>query len=221
MAAPPSTGKRLMWADVLERIGDVPASRICAEPPPGTATEQDVVAALEGEDKCLYELVDGILVEKAVGAEESQLALIIGQLLLNYLRTNPRGILLGPDGLLRILPGLVRGPDVSFLSRARLTEGRLPRRVKVPALVPDLAIEVLSPSNTRQEMRRKLKDYFLAGVSEAWLISPLKRTADIYTSPTDKKHIGTKGALTSPALLPGFSLSLPELFAALTLPPET
>ena len=79
-------------------------------------------------------------------------------------------------------------------------------------VVPDLAVEVLSPGNTPGEMRRKLRDYFLAGISLVWIINPLKQTAEVYTAPDKKRRLGKKDSLTGKDILPGFALSLKELF---------
>ena len=114
--------------------------------------------------------------------------------------------------MLRILPNQVRIPDVSFISWDRLPEGKLPPE-PIARLAPDLAVEVLSPSNTKGEMDRKLKDYFAAGVRLAWLIDPPSQTAEVYTSPTEVRHVGKNQALDGGDVLPGFRLPLKQLFA--------
>src|SRR5438309_3646410 len=102
-------------ADVVERLGSIPLERIPASPAPGTATEADVLAR-QGGEKRLYELVDGVLVEKPMGYYESLLAGLLIQILNNFLEQHDLGIALGEAGTLRLAPGLVRIPDVSFLS---------------------------------------------------------------------------------------------------------
>src|SRR5688572_8677213 len=136
--APPATRT---LADLIHDIGDVPLERIPASPAPGTATEADVLAALEAADKRLYELVDGVLVEKAMGYYESMLAGILVQLLWHYLDQEDLGIVLPADGALRLMPGLIRIPDVSFIAWERFPDRRLPRD-PIPDLAPDLAVEV-------------------------------------------------------------------------------
>jgi hypothetical protein len=88
----------------------------------------------------------------------------------------------GPDGMMRLFPQLVRSPDVAFVSRARLAEGHMPKEA-IPNLVPDLAVEVLSESNTPREMLRKRQDYFRAGVRLAWVFDPDARAVDVFTAP--------------------------------------
>jgi Uma2 family endonuclease len=102
-------------ADLVEHFGAVFLHRIRHDPPPGSATERDVIEIHNREDR-LYELVDGVLLEKTVGTYESYLAMLLGQLLGVYVRQNDLGIVLGADGMMRLAPGLVRIPDVSFVS---------------------------------------------------------------------------------------------------------
>ena len=210
-------------AELLERLGDVPPLRIRTQPPLGTATERDVLAARDGEGKRLCELVDGVLVEKTVGAEESLLASVIVQLLWNYVHAHRLGVVLGADGMLRILPKQVRIPDACFISWDRLPGKEFPKK-PIPQLAPNLAVEVLSESNTKKEMERKLRDFFAAGVELVWLVQPKTQTAEAYTSPLNKRRIGKKQALDGGRVVPGFILPLKELFARTRLedePPST
>ena len=81
---------------------------------------------------------------------------------------------------------------------------------------PDLAVEVLSPSNTRREMERKLAEYFAAGVRLAWLIDAAAQTAEVYTSPTEFVAIPRDGQLDGHDVLPGLRIELASLFAELS-----
>jgi Uma2 family endonuclease len=199
-------------AEMLDRLGNVPLERIRMRPAPGTATEEDVIAALEAPDKRLYELIDGVLVEKAMGIEESLLAGILVHILWDYVEIRKLGYVFPADGAVRLFPKLVRIPDVSFIRRDRLPGGKMPRGKKLLYLAPDLAVEVLSESNRSEEMKRKLRDYFLAGISVVWFIQPKTQTAEIYTAPDKKKRIGKDQALEAKGILPGFVLPLKELF---------
>jgi Uma2 family endonuclease len=199
-------------AELLHQLGDVPPERVRTHPAPGTATEEDVIAALEAPDKRLCELVDGVLVEKPMGIEESLLAGILVQILWNYVEPKKLGYVFPPDGAVRLFPKLVRIPDISFISRDRLPGGKMPRGKKLLYLAPDLAVEVISESNRPGEMKRKLRDYFLAGISVVWFILPKTQTAEIYTTPDKKKRIGKDQALEAKGILPGFVLPLKELF---------
>ena len=136
-------------ADLLDRLGNVPADRICMHPAPGTATKRDLIR-LDGNGK-LYELVDRTLVEKPMGSPESFLAArLIGRFEM-FLDTNDAGFLYAPDALIEVLPNLVRGPDVSFIPWTRRPERTVPTE-PISDLIPTLAVEILSPSNTRKEI---------------------------------------------------------------------
>jgi Uma2 family endonuclease len=120
----------------------------------------------------------------------------------------------GEAGMMKLAPGLVQIPDVSFIAFASLPGGRRPRK-PIPEMVPDLAVEILSPSNTPQEMRLKLAAYFDHGVRLVWLVDPRKRTVDVYTSRRHRTTFKETQTLTGGAVLPGFKLKLKELFAEL------
>jgi Uma2 family endonuclease len=79
---------------------------------------------------------------------------------------------------------------------------------------PDLAVEVLSESNTQTEMIRKLKDYFFAGTRLVWFIDPDSRTAQSFTAPDQFITLTEADDLTGGDVLPGFRLNLGELFSA-------
>ena len=193
-------------ADLVRGVGSVPLERIPARPAPGTATEADVLARPGGE-KRLYELVDGVLVEKPVGYYESLLAGILIQILNNYLGDHDLGIVLGESGTLRLAPGLVRIPDVSFLSWSHFPNRELPAE-PIPDLAPDLAVEVLSEGNTPQEMALKRREYFAAGVRLVWYVDPAARTAAVYTSTQIAHPITADDNLDGGDVLPGFTLRL-------------
>jgi Uma2 family endonuclease len=198
-------------ADLLQQLGDIPPNRIRMVPPPGTATEEDVLKA-EGHTGRVCELIDGVLVEKTVGYRESLLACAISAELRAFVGPRRLGIVLGADGTLKILPRQVRIPDVCFISWQRFPEGRLPDE-PIPAVAPDLAVEVLSEGNTEGEMRRKLREYFSAGTCLVWHVDPRTRSAEVYTSPERSEVLGETGVLSGGDVLPGFALPLATLFA--------
>src|SRR5262245_43088339 len=173
------------FADLLERIGDVPPDRILMRPAPGTATEEDAIALLEAVNNRLVELVEGALVEKAMGVRESLIAAIIGHRLMTFLDEHDLGVVLGADGAMKVRQGLVRIADVSFIRWAQWPDG-VPDEPLV-RVAPDLAVEVLSESNTKKERQRKLRDYFLAGVQVVWFIDPKTETAEVYAAPRSEE----------------------------------
>jgi Uma2 family endonuclease len=198
-------------ADLHQQLGGIPLERIRLRPTPGMATEQDVIEAERRYDR-LCELVDGVLVEKVMGYKESRLAFFLGHALQSFLDRHNLGAVAGADGTLKILPRQVRIPDVSFIRWERFPGGKVPDE-PIPALAPDLAVEVLSPGNTEAEMQRKLRDYFTAGVRLVWYVDPPTRTARVYTAVDQCQVVAPDGVLSGGDVLPGFELSMAELFA--------
>ena len=201
-------------AELLERLGDIPPERVRLHPPPGLATEQDVLKAMAAPRKRICELIDGVLVEKAVGFSESLLAGFLFEVLSRLVRAGKLGLVTTADGTVRLWAGRVRIPDVAFFSWDRIPGRRVPRE-PMPTLAPDLAVEVLSVSNSRREMRLKREDYFRAGVRLVWEVDPRTRTVQVYTSPEESTTLAESDTLDGGAVLPGFSLPLRELFAEL------
>jgi len=200
-------------ADLLIQLGGISPDRVRFRPLPGTATEKDVldVQAREGR---LCELVDGVLVEKGMGFRESFLAVALSTILWSFVESRNLGLVTGADGMMRLVSGLVRIPDVAFISWERLPGRRLPSE-PIPGLVPDLVVEVLSESNTAAEMTRKRHEYFTAGVRLAWFVDPVTRTVAVYTAVDQSTVLHTDHTLEGGAVLPEFALPLRELFAQL------
>jgi Uma2 family endonuclease len=199
-------------ADLLERLGGVPPHRVRWKPYPGTATEQDVIAAEAALDIPLCELVDGTLVEKTMGQYEARLGGVLLYFIETYLDKHNLGVCYPADAMLRIVPGRVRLPDVSFVSWGQLPNRKLPTE-PIANLSPDLAVEVLSKGNTRREMKGKRDEYFQGGTRLVWEINPKKQSARVYTNPNQFQEIGPDGALDGGDVLPGFVLPLKRLFA--------
>jgi Uma2 family endonuclease len=197
------------FADLHARLGGVPLSRIRLKPAPGTATEDD----LEKPDTCLCELIDGVLVEKAMGTRESMLGVYIGRLIGSHIEPDDLGIVYGADGFLRLDVGLVRGPDVSFIPWAAFPNGEPPEDEAYWTVAPGLIVEVLSPDNRPAEIDRKLREFFEVGCKLAWVIDPRAKTAKVYTSAKRSKELDATGTLDGGKVLPGFKLPLAELFA--------
>lgn len=206
------------FAELHERLGFVPLERIGMLPPPGTATEADVVRYHEGEPKRLFELVDGVLLEKTVGSRESFLAASIIGALFIFLKQRNLGILTCPDGMYRMLAKNVRMPDVAFTPWANLPGRRMPKSA-VWGVIPGLAVEVLSEDNTVQEMERKVREYQSLGIAVIWIIDPESETAKIHFLDGTMTSLTSAEQLTAASVLPGFALSLADLFAE-PLPPS-
>ena len=200
-------------ADLLDRLGGIPLDRIRFRPFPGTATVQDVIEARQRDGK-LCELVEGVLLEKPVGYNESSLAVFLAGLLNTFVIPRNLGLVTGPDGTVELMADLVRIPDVAFTGWDRLPERRRPA-APVPRLAPNLAVEVLSRSNSPGEMAAKRQDYFSAGVEVVWEINPGTRTVAVYTSAMTVTTLTAADVLEGNPVLTGFRLPLQDLFAEL------
>ncbi len=202
----------LTIADLVHRLGDVPIDRIMLRPAPGTATEVDVIRYLEAPRKRLCELIDGVLVEKPTSVRKSLLGSWVSYQLWNHVAQFDSGIVFGADSPFRLRCGLVRLPDICFVSWDRIPNEEVPDDA-VGSFIPDFAIDVVSPSNTVAEIELKLDHYFEAGVRLAWIIDPKTQTADVYTSRRRVKHLDATAEFDGGKVLPGFKLSLAELFS--------
>jgi Uma2 family endonuclease len=212
LLAPPAAPRSL--GDLLESLGGISPARVLLNPPPGRATVQDVVR-VHDRDRRLCELVDGTLVQKAVGYIESMLAGVIIMHLRLFVVPRNLGLVTGESGMIELFAGVVRIPDVAYVSWARIPGGRVPNE-PVPHLAPDLAVEVLSVSNTPGEMARKRREYFEAKVRMVWEVDPRPRTVAVYVRDGAPLMVLTEDqTLDGRDVLPGFSLPLRELFAEL------
>ena len=200
-------------ADLLEQLGSIDPARVRYHPAPGTATEQDVLDMQSREGR-LCELVEQVLVEKAMGFRESWLASFLIYTLLSFVKPRDLGIVTGEAGLIQLAPGLVRIPDVAFIAWERLPDRRIPTD-PMSGLAPNLVIEILSAGNTVAEMARKRREYFDTGVQIIWLIDPRTRTVEVYTALDQFTRIHEDDTLDGGTVLPEFTLSLRELFGEL------
>jgi Uma2 family endonuclease len=164
-------------------------------------------------DDILYEEVDGKIVEKTLGATEVVIVSILNQHLGMFARTHRLGRVVA-EMIFRIdvTKDLQRRPDVAFISHARWPYNRRVPNVPVWDMVPDLAIEVVSPTNTAFEVQQKIHEYFDAGVNQLWIVYPPQRGVYVYASTTRIEVLQIGQDLDGGDLLPGFRLSLATLF---------
>lgn len=205
--APPTN-----FGDLLERLGDVPASRVRLEPPPGHATKRDLLRLAE-RDKILCELIERTLVEKAVGQKEAELASLLSFFLLSFVRSRKLGRVFGADAPHELAPGLVRMPDVAYVSNERYPKDES-RHKPIATWAPNLAVEILSKSNSKREIEKKRREYFTAGVELVWVADPRKKTVQVFTQPDSSTLLTENDVLDGGHVLPGFSLSIREWFAS-------
>jgi Uma2 family endonuclease len=160
------------------------------------------------------ELIDGTLVEKAMGLHESFLASALIDRLRDHVIPRNLGMVSGEHGTLEILTDLVRIPDVAYISWDRFPDRRIPDE-PVPAIVPDLTIEVLSRRNTTADLNRKRQEYFTAGVRLVWIVDRFNRTVSVYSDADQATTLTEADSLTGDPVLPGFAVPIRELFAEL------
>lgn len=202
-------------ADVQERLGHVPESRILTFPAPGTATVKNLLDNSITQGRTC-ELVDGILVEKGMGAHSDYVAIWLAVYLAMYLQENNIGTLFGSQGPYRFKLGLVRIPDVSFIRWDRVEDtDEIERPVGAfQEVIPNLVVEVFSPSNTEREMEIKLGEYARAGVDLVWYVDPERQEVDVYPKGNAKRKttFGIGETLEGGDVLPGFSIPVAKIF---------
>lgn len=213
--APPVDG--LTARDLAERVGDIPLWRIRHDPPPGTATEEDV-ERIRREEGRLCELIDGVLVEKAVSEETSILAGQLITLLNNFILPRRLGWASSPDGFVRLGGRQLRAPDVAFIPREQRADAR-PLREGYPQVAPPLVIEVFSPGNTPGEMEQKRAEFFAAGTELFWIVYPDRKEVEVWTDPHTHRTLKRQDVLDGGSVLPGFSVTVADIFADLDLGP--
>jgi Uma2 family endonuclease len=167
-------------------------------------------------DRAGYELLDGRLVEKAMGAKASVVGVALITLLAPFVRAGRLGFVLeGEGGGYELFPGRnrVRKPDVSFIRRGRLPDDIVPDGwVKIP---PDFAAEIISPNDKAEEVFAKAREWLDVGVRLLWVISPASRTILVLRPGGGAAWVGAGGTLSGEDVLPGFSCPVEELFADL------
>ena len=161
------------------------------------------------------ELHNGEIIMSPAGSEHGHISVIIVAELERYIRQHRLGLVFDSSTGFRLDPEHCLSPDVAFVAKARLAGVRRPPRGFFPG-APDLVVEVLSPSDTVEQLHEKLFRYFLHGTRLAWVINPTERNAHVYRTPEAERLLRVTDALDGEDVLPGFRLPLAELFAELS-----
>ena len=186
--------------------------------PPGQAQSVPLIPPMSGTTEQiavepLFEVIDGKIEEKIVGSRELEIASILDQCLGGFARANRLGRVLSEFVFrINIPKDLQRRPDVAFVSHARWPFHRRVPDLPVWDMVPDLAIEVISQSDSAFQVQDKIHDYFEAGVRQVWVIYPKRAEVYVYSSPRQVQIFGIGQDLEGGELLPGFRLPVANLF---------
>jgi len=215
MLLTPSPQIEMTAEELAARVGAVPLGRVRISPPPGTATEQDM-ERVRREESSLCELIEGVLVDKAVSTKTALIAATLISILRPFVSAGRLGWIAGPDGFTWITKTQLRAPDVSFIARDQLPGKRVPDQGYVD-IAPALAVEIFSPGNTQREMEQKRSDFFDAGTQLFWIVYPDRQEVEVSTGPETHRTAGRDETLDGGQLLPGFSLKVADLFADMDL----
>ena len=107
-------------------------------------------------------------------------------------------------------PDTVRAPDAAFISKARIPAGGLPASF-IP-FAPDIAVEVLSPSDSQLDVEEKIEQWLHAGTAMVWVVNPRNRTVTVHRSDGDPRVLRENDLLDGQEVCPGFSVKVGELF---------
>lgn len=176
-------------------------------------TAQDLWQLGEGDVR--RELINGEVREMApVGGVHGQITVTTCAWLIGHVRDHGGGqVVAGDVGFVLNLPAdpeRVRAPDVAFVSAQRLPEGRLPEGFLVGA--PDLAVEILSPTDNPVEIQQKVRDYLEGGARLVWIIAPQAKTVTVYRADGSARLLREQETLEGEDVLPGLTIPLAELF---------
>jgi len=159
-----------------------------------------------------FELIEGELVmSPRASLKHGSIAVKISAALVNFVKPKKLGVVLDSSTGFRMKSGNVRSPDVSFISKERLIDMKgLSKEFFKGA--PDLAIEILSPSDTMEKIHRKIIEFFENGTKILWLINPEEEIVLVYHSPRPDKLLQSHDYFDGEDVVPGFSLQVAELF---------
>jgi len=171
----------------------------------------DLLNLPDGES---YELIDGHLVEKLMGAESEFIGATILTILNNYMRAHKHGYVFGSQTGYRcfsVRKNLVRKPDVSCVLRGRFSGEVIPKGdISIP---PDLAVEVVSPNDLYEAVEIKVGEYLEAGVRLVWVVCPATKSIIVRRPNKTANTLDATDSLSGEDVLPGFSCSVGEVFS--------
>ena len=174
----------------------------------GTATVEDLLKMPKDGRK--YELVDGEILVSPAGMKHGEDVVKILLIFATYLDSKPIGKVY-PDNVGIWFPsGNLRSPDVFYVRNETLPNGESPEGFG--ELVPDLAVEVLSPSDSLTQLGRKIGEFLQCGVPIVWLADPARKTVTMYRSLSEIRQFASEDIITAEPVLPGFSCPVSRFF---------
>jgi Uma2 family endonuclease len=172
-----------------------------------------IPAAAITESDALYEVINGEIKEIApMGVYEGLIATILTTALQSFVAKKLGRVATEVLFDFTSAVGKKRRPDLAFVSFTRWPREKPAPRTESWEVVPDLVVEVISPTNPANEVVDKVAEYFDAGVDRVWVVYPSQRQIYVYASPTELKILTESDQLTDDVLLPGFQLPLHTLF---------
>jgi Uma2 family endonuclease len=167
----------------------------------------------EKEPEGLYEVVDGRIVEKTRGAYENLLAGLFYGVIDGYAEAHRLGRAV-IEMIFNFRPQVnrERRPDVAFISFERWARDRRVPRTRSWAVIPDLAVEIVSRTNTVDEVADELEEYFQVGVRQVWVVYPVHAKIYVYSSTTSVQILTRGDELDGGLVLPGFRRPVSDLF---------
>jgi Uma2 family endonuclease len=165
-----------------------------------------------GDDR--VELIDGEIVEMVPSSDGSSIhAMTIGAMLWNHVRPRKLGRIYGADAGFVLFPdrATVRVPDVAFVRAERMPQGEARRHFA--RLAPDLAVEVLSPTDRDRDVRAKVAMYHEAGVPLVWLVDPDAQTVTVLAPGQEPVILTAADTLDGGEVLPDLQIAVAEIFA--------
>jgi len=158
-----------------------------------------------------YELLDGELIKSPVHANHSLICVRLGAFLFDFVHKHRMGEVYGSSTGFRMSEKVLLSPDVSFVSKARSKKILIAPDEFLQG-APDLAVEVLSPSDQMQRIHRKLDHYFEHGTRLVWLVNWRNEQVHLYTPDNIQALTRPTDILTGGEVLPGFECRLARIF---------
>jgi Uma2 family endonuclease len=175
-----------------------------------TLLTADELEQMPDDDSVQIELDEGELITMPpAGEEHCNLEVETVFELKRFVKENDLGRIYGGDMGFRLSRDTVRSPDVAFVHKDRVEAIRGEGFAKG---APDLAVEIFSPSESRRQFRRKVKQYLAAGCHTVWVFYPKRKEVDVHEASGVIRTLGEDEMLEAPELLPGFSIKVSDLF---------